>query len=71
MNWNRIEGNWKQFRGEVKERWGRLTDDHLEVIGGKRDNLMGKIQEIYGLGKDAADKQIHEWQQQRKPKEKI
>ncbi len=66
MNWDRIEGNWKQFKGNAKERWGRLTDDHLEVIGGKRDQLMGKIQEIYGIGKGVAEKQITEWQGKQK-----
>mgnify|MGYP000686906343 CR=1 FL=1 len=45
MNWNRIEGNWKQFKGNVKMQWGKLTDDQLDVIAGKRDKLAGKIQE--------------------------
>jgi len=62
MNWEQIEGNWKQFKGGVKEQWGRLTHDQLEVIAGKRDLLAGKIQEVYGLGKEAAEKQIAEWQ---------
>jgi uncharacterized protein YjbJ (UPF0337 family) len=71
MNWDRIEGNWKQFKGDVKEKWGRLTHDQLEVIAGKRDLLAGKIQEVYGLGKDVAEKQIAEWQAAQKstPKE--
>ena len=43
MNWDRIEGNWKQFKGNVKQQWGKLTDDQLDVIGGKRDQLAGKI----------------------------
>jgi uncharacterized protein YjbJ (UPF0337 family) len=46
MNWDRIEGNWKQFKGSVKEQWGKLTDDQLDVIAGKRDHLTGKIQEV-------------------------
>jgi uncharacterized protein YjbJ (UPF0337 family) len=50
MNWNIVEGNWKQFRGEVKVQWGKLTDDHLDVIAGKRIQLAGKIQEAYGDG---------------------
>ena len=70
MNWDRIEGNWKQFKGNVKERWGKLTDDHIDVIGGKRDQLTGKIQETYGIGKDVADKQVTEWQDQLKGSEK-
>jgi uncharacterized protein YjbJ (UPF0337 family) len=62
MNWERIEGNWKQFRGEVKEKWGRLTHDQLETIAGKRDVLAGKIQQCYGLSKEATERQIAEWQ---------
>ena len=62
MNWNRIEGNWKQFKGKVKERWGDLTDDELDQIGGKRERLAGKIQERYGLTQDAVESQLHEWE---------
>jgi uncharacterized protein YjbJ (UPF0337 family) len=62
MNWDRIEGNWKQLKGSVKERWGKLTDDQLDVIAGKRDNLAGRIQETYGLSKDEAEKQLDDWQ---------
>ena len=58
MNWDRIEGNWKQFKGRVKEQWGKLTDDDIDVIGGKRDQLVGKIQEQYGISKDEAEKQV-------------
>ena len=52
MDWNRVEGNWKQLKGKVKEQWGKLTDDDLDVIAGKRDQLEGKIQERYGIEKD-------------------
>jgi uncharacterized protein YjbJ (UPF0337 family) len=62
MNWDRIEGNWKQFTGGVKEEWGKLTHDQLDKIAGKRGQLAGKIQEAYGLTKDAAEKQIADWQ---------
>ena len=62
MNWDRIEGNWKQFKGNAKEQWGKLTDDQLDVIAGKRDHLAGKIQETYGISKDAAEKQLTDWQ---------
>jgi uncharacterized protein YjbJ (UPF0337 family) len=62
MNWDRIEGNWKQFKGNVKEQWGKLTDDELDVIAGKRDNLVGKIQETYGISKDETEKQLADWQ---------
>jgi uncharacterized protein YjbJ (UPF0337 family) len=58
MNWDRIEGNWKQFTGRVKEQWGKLTDDDLDMIAGKRDQLVGKIQEQYGITKDEAEKQV-------------
>ncbi|MDA8150816.1 MAG: CsbD family protein [Leptospirillum sp.] len=58
MNWDIVEGNWKQFQGKVKTQWGKLTDDQLQIIGGKRVMLMGKLQEIYGLSKDEAEKQI-------------
>lgn len=62
MDWNRIEGNWKEFKGQLKEQWGNLTDDQLSVIAGNRDQLLGKIQEIYGITKEEADKQISAWQ---------
>jgi uncharacterized protein YjbJ (UPF0337 family) len=61
MNWDRIEGKWKQSVGKVKEKWGKLTDDDLDVIAGKRDQLVGKIQERYGIAKDAAEKQVDEF----------
>ena len=54
MDWNRIEGNWKQFKGRAKEKWGTLTDNDLDVINGRREQLEGKIQERYGLAKDKA-----------------
>lgn len=61
MNWDRIEGNWKQIKGKVHEKWGKLTDDHLDVVAGKREQLAGKIQEVYGVGKDEANRQIDEF----------
>jgi uncharacterized protein YjbJ (UPF0337 family) len=54
MDWNRIEGNWKQFKGRVKEKWGQLTDDDLDTIDGRREQLEGKLQERYGYAKDRA-----------------
>lgn len=62
MSWNRIEGNWKQFKGKVKETWGELTDDELEQIAGKRDMLLGKIQEKYGIAQDEAEKRIRNFE---------
>jgi len=61
MNWDQIEGKWKQSAGVVKEKWGKLTDDDLTVIAGKKDQLVGKIQERYGIAKDAAQKQVDEF----------
>ena len=58
MNNDRIEGNWKQFKGKVKEQWGKLTDDDLDVIAGRRDQLLGRIQERHGIAKDEAEKQV-------------
>lgn len=62
MNWDRIEGNWKQLKGNAKQQWGKLTDDQLNVIAGKREHLAGKIQEVYGHTKDDVENQISAWQ---------
>lgn len=61
MNWDQIAGNWKTMRGQAKEKWGKLTDDDLAVVDGKRDQLVGFIQTRHGIAKDAAEKQIDEW----------
>lgn len=63
MNWNIVEGNWKQFKGKVKTQWGKLTDDQLDVIAGRRIELAGKIQEAYGISRDEADKQIADFEE--------
>lgn len=55
MNWDIVKGNWKQFKGKVKAEWGNLTDDHLDVIAGKRVELAGKLQEAYGITKDEVE----------------
>ncbi len=60
-SWDRIAGNWKQFSGKAKERWGKLTDDDLTMIDGRREQLAGKIQERYGIIKDQAERQIADW----------
>lgn len=62
MNKDTIEGNWTQFKGKIREQWGKLTDDDIDVIAGKRDQLLGKIQERYGIAKDEAEKQTAEWE---------
>lgn len=66
MNWDTIEANWKQLAGNVKEQWGALTDDHLNQIAGERDRLSGKLQQFYGISKDAADAQIDAFAQRHK-----
>ncbi len=62
MNEDTIKGNWKQITGKVKEQWGKLTDDDMVVINGKRDQLVGKIQERHGIVKDAAEEQVKKWE---------
>ena len=61
MNWDGIEGNWKQFTGQIKAQWGHLTDDDLTVIAGKRDQLAGKLQERYGYAKEQAEKELDDF----------
>jgi len=61
MNTDRAEGKWKQMKGALKEKWGKLTDDDLAVINGRRDQLEGKIQERYGLAKDQVRSDIDTW----------
>jgi uncharacterized protein YjbJ (UPF0337 family) len=62
MDWNRVEGNWKQLKGKVKVQWGKLTDDDLDVIAGRRDQLAGKVQERYGIAKDKAENEVADWE---------
>ncbi len=61
MDWNRVEGNWKQLKGKVKEQWGKLTDDDLDQVAGKRDQLEGKIQERYGIEKGRVRQDVDDW----------
>ncbi len=61
MNSDQLQGKWKQMKGSVKEKWGKLTDDDLDVIAGQHDQLVGKIQERYGVTKEEAMKQIKDW----------
>ena len=61
MNWDQVEGKWKQSLGRVKEQWGKLTDDDLTGINGKKEQLVGKIQERYGIAKEVAEKQVDEF----------
>ncbi len=64
MNWDIAKGNWKQFKGQVQAQWGKLTDDHFDVIAGKREELVGKIQESYGISRDEAEKQVKDFESQ-------
>ena len=61
MNWDQVEGKWKQFTGSAKERWGKFTDDDMQTLNGKKDNLVGKIQERYGIAREEAEKQAEAW----------
>jgi uncharacterized protein YjbJ (UPF0337 family) len=64
MNWDVIEGNWKQAKGKIKQQWGKLTSDQLDVVSGKRDQLVGQIQECYGIARDEAERQVSDWEAQ-------
>jgi uncharacterized protein YjbJ (UPF0337 family) len=61
MNWQQIEGKWDFAKGKLREKWGKLTDDDIDVIAGKRDQLIGRLKERYGMQKDAAEKEINNW----------
>jgi uncharacterized protein YjbJ (UPF0337 family) len=62
MNWDRVRGNWKQFKGRALEKWATWRDDRVTAIEGRREILAGKLQEAYGIGKEAAERQIDDWQ---------
>ena len=66
MDWNCVEGNWKQFKGRVKEKWGDLTDDDLDKVNGQREQLEGMIQERYGIAKDQVRKDVDAWLEEEK-----
>ena len=61
MNWDQVAGKWKQASGKIKEKWGKLTDDDLQMISGKRDQLVGRVQERYGIAKEEAERQVEEF----------
>jgi uncharacterized protein YjbJ (UPF0337 family) len=61
MNWDQVEGNWKQIKGKAREKWGKLTDNDWEQVAGKRDQLIGRIQERYGISREDAQRQADEW----------
>jgi uncharacterized protein YjbJ (UPF0337 family) len=62
MNWDQVKGEWKQLKGSMREQWGKLTDDDIDVIAGKRDQLIGKIQSRYGNARDEAERQVKEFE---------
>jgi uncharacterized protein YjbJ (UPF0337 family) len=64
MNWDTVAGNWKQYQGKIKQQWGKLTDDDLIVVEGRREALVGRIQERYGIAKDEVERQIKAWETQ-------
>jgi uncharacterized protein YjbJ (UPF0337 family) len=61
MNSDELEGKWKQIKGSIREKWGKLTDDDLQTIGGKKDQFVGKLQERYGISRDQAEKDLDTW----------
>ena len=61
MNWDRVEGDWRQLKGKVKEQWGKLTDDQIDQVAGRRDQLVGLVQEKYGIERDAAERDVDSW----------
>lgn len=62
MNWDQVQGNWRQLKGKVKANWGDLTDDDLDVIAGRREELLGKLQKAYGIGKSEAEQQLNDFE---------
>lgn len=61
MNWDQVAGKWKQMKGDLRTRWGKLSDDDLQSVGGQKDKLVGLIQERYGIEKEEAQRQVDEW----------
>lgn len=61
MNWDQVEGNWRQFSGEVRKQWGKLTDDEVSQVGGSREKLLGKLQERYGQSREQAERDLDAW----------
>jgi uncharacterized protein YjbJ (UPF0337 family) len=58
VNWSQVEGQWKQVKAQVKSKWAKLNDDDLQNLSAKKDELVGKLQERYGLLKDEAERQV-------------
>ncbi len=64
MNWDTIEGQWKQLAGKARERWGKLTEDDWQRIAGKREELVGRVQELYGVTREEAEREVADWERQ-------
>ncbi len=62
MNWDQIEGNWKQFKGKVRTQWGKITDDEIDVIAGNREQLIGLLQERYGIAREKAEQEVRKFE---------
>jgi uncharacterized protein YjbJ (UPF0337 family) len=61
MNWEQLEGKWKELKGKARSKWGKLTDDDLETVAGKKDMLLGRLQQRYGYKRDQAEKEVDTW----------
>ena len=61
MNWDQIEGKWKEYKGRARTNWGKLTDDELDQVAGKHDELIGRIQHRYGVEREEAERQVNDW----------
>lgn len=61
MNWTQIEGSWKEFKGDVRSKWGKLTDDDVEMVGGKKDKLLGRLQQLYGRKREDLETEVDQW----------
>jgi len=61
MNWDQIEGKWKELKGRARSSWGELTDDELDQVGGRKDELVGRIQQRYGVEREEAERQVNDW----------
>jgi uncharacterized protein YjbJ (UPF0337 family) len=61
MNWEQIEGNWIQFKGKLRQQWGKFSEDELDTVKGKREQFIGKLQEKYGIVKEKAEKELDEF----------
>src|SRR5262249_11384013 len=66
MNWDQVEGKWRQMTGSIKQQWGKLTDDDLDYINGKRDEFLGRLQQRYGIAREEAQKQLDRWMSEQK-----